>query len=1403
MPLSTINIVKESQPVAYQSLLLALVEFPDGSTLGLCTHDLSVVQGISGATNASPIVVNVVGHGLSTGNQVVVDEVAGNWAAVGTWTITVVDSDHFSLNSSIGNAAYLSGTGTVRSALQYGGVSYLPRVSNMGIVARQALSADGVDITPSISLVLADGDKAITQNYEFGADKGFLGSIITLTYVHWSVNTNQFTSDSRLVFSGICDLPDIQEDTITIRANSKTNFTKQKIPNVAIQRTCPWQFPQDKDERIIAAVTGVSGLNINLFRCGYSPDIVDADVVSGTASSRGNYATGTTPFTECGYTRSDCMQRMGNPATTSVAPDGDIAHDKLGRATGTFGGITFEPNPLSTSKGYVSGHSLQSTNSLNLSKYGDVFPQVYGTVWITPKIMHAVGDQNLTAMEAVLCVGQIDRGLIQQVVVSGVNIAQSGAGGSTIAGFWNVVSDGGRHGALNADTFYDKHGDPYGSLACLHIRVPNALAAASAIPDVQVLFTGPHVRIFFAIASASASGGVITIVTAQPNGFTGTAAGQSVTIEGCTFAAANGTWVAANATSTGFDLAGSSATGSGTGGYYYNYTSLENVNGSQTQPGLNLTWAMIDVLLNARMQSSDIDIPAAIASAAIDDFQLTYVNNAGATASHARYCVGLPLTQPQTVASVLRGLRNAGRKMIIPNGQGGLRILSKLTLADQQPTAVDGSNYNTPVASIDHADNAANGYVAYNFDETSVLDRNGKSTLRLPGRAITDIPNELSCQFQDADNAYVVDSYQLDDTNAVTRWGQEVPETFEVLGLCNYDQAKRALNTQLAENFLGNEDALPDSPKGTRYIEWETTFRGSHLQVGDIVFFANVHYGIARQLFRLTKVQPAQDQETIAFGAIWHEDEWYTDLWGQIADALFTGVNRSRSVRPPFPWRAFETAPAVGDPWYDPTEYFFGIAQSYENAADRTAIAHISITGKEPANSLSRLTRPPLVVGQGTTATTGGTLKGGLTYWFKICAKDATGATFGLSAGSGFVSVVIPAGTDTNTATISVLGWDGNAAGYVLLCGTDPNSLSFQSMVDSTPSTIALTAYNVANYGEPDIEADHVEVDVYNVEHAGVFGAAISALTSTTFTVAGALWDVNQWAGYDCSITGFLDDPGDIAIANFTITSNTADTLTLAGGMPDPTLLGVEAGDAIIMRSLPGVAGNVITDANWDNSLANGPALALLGATNASPISCNVPAHGLTTGQRARIDDSTGNTAANGIWTVTVVDSDNFTLDTSTGNGAYGGSGVLRALTGGLTPSAEKGNRLVVVAGTGRGQWFKVGDNSATSITIEGNILVQPDSTSRYIIVDPAPQTTSSSAPVANSDPNTPMSIDLSVDNAADQSLAVICFAADADGNRSFYYLSQVREIYQFGNPGQGVTTLSPGVTEGGDAVTY
>lgn len=62
---------------------------------------------ITGATNATPIVITAEGHGYRSGDPIRISGILGNTAANGGWFITVIDADTFSLNGSVGNGTFV------------------------------------------------------------------------------------------------------------------------------------------------------------------------------------------------------------------------------------------------------------------------------------------------------------------------------------------------------------------------------------------------------------------------------------------------------------------------------------------------------------------------------------------------------------------------------------------------------------------------------------------------------------------------------------------------------------------------------------------------------------------------------------------------------------------------------------------------------------------------------------------------------------------------------------------------------------------------------------------------------------------------------------------------------------------------------------------------------------------------------------------------------------------------------------------------------------------------------------------------------------------------------------------------------------------------------------------------
>lgn len=72
---------------------------------------------------------------------------------------------------------------------------------------------------------------------------------------------------------------------------------------------------------------------------------------------------------------------------------------------------------------------------------------------------------------------------------------------------------------------------------------------------------------------------------------------------------------------------------------------------------------------------------------------------------------------------------------------------------------------------------------------------------------------------------------------------------------------------------------------------------------------------------------------------------------------------------------------------------------------------------------------------------------------------------------------------------------------------------------------------------------------------------------------------------------------------------------------------------------------------------ANVP-VAITGASNVAPIVITSTAHGLSTGDAISVSGVAGNTAANGVFTITKVDDNSFSLNGTTGNAAYTSGGT-------------------------------------------------------------------------------------------------------------------------------------------------
>jgi len=556
-------------------------------------------------------------------------------------------------------------------------------------------------------------------------------------------------------------------------------------------------------------------------------------------------------------------------------------------------------------------------------------------------------------------------------------------------------------------------------------------------------------------------------------------------------------------------------------------------------------WQIMDALVWAGWDYADLDIPSFRKAAQICGQLVTYKDQHGNSKQHARFLASFVLRQRKTAAELIRAMRNCGRMMLVPNSDAGgkLKLLVKQTLAGQQPAAVAGSNDATPLGSKLADGTAANGYVAYRFDESNIIRRGGRSTMRVSQRANSDSPNRISVTYQDRQNNFAQDSLTVVETDALTRnSNQEVAGSFAPDGISSFDHGRRLIGTYFAETLRGNPRNYPAGDAGgTLIFEFESTFRAVHLQAGALCALSYAPLGVADQLVRIQRIQPAANFETCKITASWHSDEWYTDAWGQEDAPRYSQQGRNREARPPWPLLGQVGQRALSNP--DPLTGFerwftVGTGDTGDGLRFRVEVTM-------PHNTFSADIQPPFVPNEGSTAPTGGSLPGDATYWVWLVALGPAL----VSVPSIACKITVPAGTNTNTITVPNIEWHPAAELCALHVGTHPFQPLFQGFINAIPSSVTFTGPvdpKLAVLCMPDPEFDRMEFRLKRLVRAGVADVTPTAATATTITVDGAGWTVDEWAGYDVSELGHdhggYDWPRGWA---WRVASNTADTLTL------------------------------------------------------------------------------------------------------------------------------------------------------------------------------------------------------------------------------------------------------------------
>ena len=1091
----------------------------------------------------------------------------------------------------------------------YSGTTYLARIQKNELQPIQAMSPQGYDTVPGFTMTLADADKYLWTNH--CVPHGWRGAAITITVILWDVPTNTYSTDA-LQWSFIGGNPQHShaQGQTTLDVTSSTNFTRLKVPSIPIEYRCPWVFPSTPAQRA-AALTDPSSI---YYQCGYS-----ADQTNGV----GNYASPGVCFTACDLTRSSptdlsvgCMARMGYASPpgghiygTSIpcAADGDITHDKAGHYTARFGGVTWLAPTSFSGRQYVSGQKTYGFNQTNTTIPGMYYNFVYGTQWVQGQVLAPAGDPNSVRSEVAVCVSLYGAANVIQVVVNGVQVPANGYDPSGENPFDNLFlwrylapdyylsGPNGRDGALNGDSIFNYEGDPHGSMCMIEIVVPAELASPGSVPSCQVLVTSGPILNCYAIESVTA--GVVTFT--GPN-YSCSGSALTVIIIGNSNPALNGTWSLTSWAGTlpkgTITLTGTTASGTGGGVFFYQHPDLWDTGGSiLSNPtgnyvniaaqAANLVFAVLDLMMWGNISLSQIDPVSWYNAAQIAATPITYTSYDGSTQTHAQFKAAFALSgnSRQTLAQALTALRNAGNLMVAPNGITGLiQCFVKQTLADQQPSAITGSNDSTARSSI-HADNTSGtGYYAYLFNETNIE----KDSFKISTTRIEATPNTVVMNFQDENNGYVQDSLtEIDPGSYAYSGNQEVQVPVPMLGIPNFDQGTRQANVQLAEALFGNPR---NDAGGTTYFEWSTNQRVIHL-AGRLGYICGLVWQELIQIpeglgstpipIRILSMTPDTDGERWQIKAARHNDEWYAYAYGQNPAPYQNNPLLAPPARPPYPWRpGIQIWSAIDALWPNLDGFAFSVDTGQTPA-------QISISGNLPVN-IQQSSKPPLVPLQAATASTGGSIPPGC-YTIMFSTNGVKGPV------SNPIVCTVPVGTTTNTITVAGIQWTSGAApaiqpfighssltmracGITSYVGSSPD-------INGNPTVYVFNQVTPDGLGLPDILANSLLVQEYNIAHGGVWGDSVYSMdhTGKILSFPEVTWTSSQWVGYILSLyyrPGAATQPA----LNMLVTASTANTLQVLA-------TGFQPGDIVVMRPKAGyITSNTIGDDNFINWYSSG-----------------------------------------------------------------------------------------------------------------------------------------------------------------------------------------------------------------------
>lgn len=423
----------------------------------------------------------------------------------------------------------------------------------------------------------------------------------------------------------------------------------------------------------------------------------------------------------------------------------------------------------------------------------------------------------------------------------------------------------------------------------------------------------------------------------------------------------------------------------------------------------NPAWILLDILRRSGWRPEDLDTASFAQAAQHCDELIPAEDGEGTPIVLPRYRCNLILTKRRSVAEIVRGVKSAAGLYFVYGEDGRVRLRAEAGIAIQQAGKPAGSN----------AQETLNGgWPAYEFGDGtygfSGICRNadGSPSLTLRSKPSGEIANRFSVEFQDEYNLYQQDTVSLVDLNDLTRTGYEVSSVFPVLGLPNGHQATRILRRQLDRTLRGN-----------LYVEFHTSVRGVSLQPGDIITLTYLKDGLNRTPFRVVRITPDTDYKAVRLIAQLHDDAWYSDSSKPLVKSPWGSATASSSPRP-------LTGSVVDADGFTTMD----IAEQADQLTDGAAMIRLAAGFVPPTPPRSPHAAPVLGLSP-EVQQTGGTLLGGVSYYYMITGVDLDGNE---TRPSTLVRADVPSGSTTNHVALVNLKWSQGLVAFHVYRGPDP-----------------------------------------------------------------------------------------------------------------------------------------------------------------------------------------------------------------------------------------------------------------------------------------------------------------------------------------------------------------------------